>query len=128
MNNDALVGNFNYPAAYRIGMGRVRELADACAELGIERPLVVTDPGILGLDWFAPIVPALEAAGLSTRVFSAIEANPDTTHIEAGLAVAAEHEADGCVLIGGGSAMDAGEMHRTSGEQSRKRARLRRRR
>ena len=109
MNNDALVGNFNYPAAYRIGMGRMRELADACAELGIERPLVVTDPGILGLDWFAPIVPALEAAGLSIRVFSAIEANPDTTHIEAGLAVAAEHEADGCVLIGGGSAMDAGK-------------------
>ena len=109
MRNDPLVGNFNYPAAYRIGFGRIRELAEACAELGIERPLVVTDPGILELDWFTPIVPALEAAGLFTRVFSAIEANPSTTHINAGLAVAAEHEADGCVLIGGGSAMDAGK-------------------
>jgi len=97
VRNAALVGNFNYPAAYRIGLGRLRELADACVELGIE------------LDWFAPIVPALEAAGLSPCVFSAIEANPATTHIEAGLAVAAEHEADGCILIGGGSAMDAGK-------------------
>lgn len=109
MNVDALVGNFNYPAAYRIGLGRIRELANACAELDIKRPLVVTDPGILELDWFAPIVPALEAAGLATRVFSAIEANPATTHIEAGLVVAAEHQADGCLLIGGGSAMDAGK-------------------
>ncbi len=105
----ALVGSFNYPAAYRIGMGRIRELPAACAELGIKRPLLVTDPGILELDWFTPIVPALEAAGLSVQVFSAIEANPATTHIESGLAAASAHEADGCLLVGGGSAMDAGK-------------------
>jgi alcohol dehydrogenase class IV len=109
LSNDALVGNFNYPAAYRIGAGRVRELADACIELGIARPLVVTDPGILELDWFAPLVPALELRGLSVHIYSAIEANPATTHIEAGLAAAADHQADGCVLIGGGSAMDVGK-------------------
>lgn len=104
-----LVGNFNYPSTYRIGAGRIRELASACRELEIGRPLIVTDPGILGLDWFAPIVPALEEAGLVPLVFSDIEANPATTHIEAGLALAKRHQADGCVLIGGGSAMDAGK-------------------
>ena len=103
------VGNFNYPASYRIGPGRITELADACHSLGMTRPLIVTDPGILGLDWFAPILPALKAEGLETILFSAIEANPATTHIEAGLIVAKEHEADGCILIGGGSAMDAGK-------------------
>ena len=70
MRNTTLVGNFNYPAPYRIGLGRVSELADACVELGIERPLIVTDPGIPELDWFAPIVSALGEAGLATRVFS----------------------------------------------------------
>lgn len=109
MRNTTLVGNFNYPAPYRIGLGRVSELADACVELGIERPLIVTDPGILELDWFAPIVSALEEAGLATRVFSEIEANPSIVHIEAGVAVANQHKADGCLLIGGGSAMDAGK-------------------
>ena len=104
-----LVGNFNYPSTYRIGAGRIRELASACRELEIGRPLIVTDPGILGLDWFAAIVPALEEAGLVPLVFSDIEANPATTHIEAGLALAMRHQADGCVLIGGGSAMDAGK-------------------
>ena len=103
------VGDFNYPASYRIGAGRVRELASACLELGIERPLVVTDPGILGLDWFGPILPRLEAEGLAPRVFSEIETNPASSHVEAGLASAAEHGADGCLLIGGGSAMDVGK-------------------
>lgn len=109
MRDEPLVGNFNYPTAYRIGSGRIRELPDACIELGIARPLVVTDPGILGLGWFEPLVPDLQAAGLVPRVFSEIEANPATTHVEAGLAAAAEHHADGCVLVGGGSAMDAGK-------------------
>jgi alcohol dehydrogenase class IV len=109
VKDDVLSGQFNYPTAYRIGAGRIRELADACIELGIERPLVVTDPGIVELDWFAPLVPALEAGGLKPRVFSAIEANPATPHIEAGVAAAKHHEADGCILIGGGSAMDAGK-------------------
>src|SRR5207237_2980626 len=40
-------GNSNYPTAYRIGVGRIRELAAACAELGFTRPFVVTDPGIV---------------------------------------------------------------------------------
>jgi alcohol dehydrogenase class IV len=104
-----LVGNFNYPTNYRIGAGRIKELASACGELGIKRPLVVTDPGILELDWFEAILPMLEKQGLSPRVFAAIEANPSTLHIEAGVDAVLAHRADGCVLIGGGSAMDAGK-------------------
>ena len=74
MSHASLVGNFNYPAKYRIGAGRILELAQACIELGIERPLIVTDPGIRDLVWFAPIVPGLEEAGLTCCVFSEIEA------------------------------------------------------
>lgn len=107
--NENLVGNFNYPSAYRIGPGRIRELVECCASLGVARPLVVTDPGILSLPWFPRIPADLEAAGLATRVFSDIDANPSVAHVEAGLEVAAAHEADGLILIGGGSAMDAGK-------------------
>ena len=42
-------GNFNYPTAYRLGAGRVVELASACRELAIARPLVVTDSGVAAL-------------------------------------------------------------------------------
>lgn len=109
MTQDALAGRYHYPTDYRIGAGCISELPDACLELGIARPLVVTDPGITGLDWFAAIVPALEARGLAVEVFSGIDANPSSAHVEAGLARAAAHQADGCVLVGGGSAMDAGK-------------------
>lgn len=109
MSREDLVGNFNYPSAYRIGAGRVRELADACKTLGITRPLIVTDPGILSLPWFPAIRDNLESQGLATRVFSDIDPNPASSHVEAGLADVAEHAADGCVLLGGGSAMDVGK-------------------
>ncbi len=109
MNQRPLVGNFNYPSPYRIGAGRIRELADCCQELEIRRPLVVTDPGIVTLDWFPPILQSLETTGLSPRVFSEIDANPSAAHVAAGLLVASEHDADGCIVVGGGSAMDTGK-------------------
>ena len=45
----ALRGNWNYPTAIRFGAGRICELPDACRELGMSRPLIVTDPGLAGL-------------------------------------------------------------------------------
>jgi len=104
-----ITGNFNYPTAYRIGAGRIAELPGACRELGIGRPLVVTDPGVAGLPFFAGIERSLGAAGLAVRVFSAIDANPSVANVEAALAAAKDHAADGCVLVGGGSALDVGK-------------------
>jgi alcohol dehydrogenase class IV len=104
-----IFAQFNFPTAYRIGAGRAAELAGACRELEIRRPLVVTDPGIAGLGWFREILRTLETENVDVEVFSAIDANPSTAHVEAGLAQLAEHRGDGCVLIGGGSAMDTGK-------------------
>ena len=44
-----LTGNWNYPTAIRFGAGRISELPDACRVLGMERPLLVTDPGLAAL-------------------------------------------------------------------------------
>ena len=41
-----LTGNWNYPTSVRFGPGRIRELPDACAAAGMQRPLIVTDPGV----------------------------------------------------------------------------------
>ena len=38
--------DWNYPTAIRFGAGRVAELPAACRELGLERPLLVTDPAL----------------------------------------------------------------------------------
>lgn len=109
MSDAAPSGDFNYPTSYRIGAGRVRELPAACAELGITRPLLVTDPGLATLPWLEAIRDALGDAGLAVEVFTEIDPNPTVAHVEAGLAAAQRHRADGCLLVGGGSAMDVGK-------------------
>lgn len=106
----SLVGNFNYPTPYRIGAGRIRELAAACAEQGMRRPLIVTDPGLVALPWFTALAGQLAAAPeLEPATFSAVQSNPTGADVEAGVAAYREHGADGLVLVGGGSALDVGK-------------------
>ncbi len=102
-------GVFHFPTAYRIGPGRIGELPAACRELRIERPLIVTDPGIRALDWFDRVVHELSTSDISFRIFDQIEANPSSDQIANGRDVARAHAVDGVVSIGGGSAMDAGK-------------------
>ena len=39
-------GNWHYPTSIRAGIGRINELPLACKELGMNAPLVVTDPAL----------------------------------------------------------------------------------
>lgn len=98
--------NWNYPTAIRFGAGRIAELPQACRELGIGRPLLVTDPGLAGLPMVRQALARLEGAGL----FSDIHANPVGADIEAGLAVYRAGGHDGVIAFGGGSALDAGKV------------------
>lgn len=102
-------GNSNYPTAYRIGCGRIRELAAACTDLGFSRPLVVTDPNVARLPWFAPMLEALRAGGLTPTVWHDVDPNPTEANVDAGVAVFRAGGHDGLVLVGGGSALDAGK-------------------
>jgi alcohol dehydrogenase class IV len=109
MTND-IIGNFNYPTAYRIGRGRIRELPEACRAFGIKRPLIVTDPGIVTLPWFAEIERSLtRPADLAGKTFSKVQPNPTGEDVAAGVAAYRSHVADGVVLVGGGSAIDVGK-------------------
>ena len=98
-------GNSNYPTAYRIGCGRRRELSAACADLKMKRPLVVTDPGVAELAWFVELVDGLGGAA----VWKDVQPNPTGSDVDKGVAAYREGKHDGIVLIGGGSAMDAGK-------------------
>jgi alcohol dehydrogenase class IV len=109
LTEEPISGQFNFPTAYRIGAGRIAELHDACVELGIARPLIVTDVGIAALAWFDSVVRDLKNGGLEIATFSEIDANPSALHVEKGVAALAAHSSDGCILIGGGSAMDTGK-------------------
>ncbi len=102
-------GNFNYPTPYRIGCGRVAELGEACRAASMSRPLVVSDPGVAALSWFSTLLANLEAAGCEAAVFTGVHPNPTGGDVDDGVAAFSEGRHDGVVLVGGGSAMDAGK-------------------
>lgn len=105
-----LSGNSNYPTPYRIGAGRIVELPDACRAHGISRPLIVSDPGIVALPWFAELERSLSAPDdLDAAVFSQVQQNPAGGDVVTGVAAYRKHLADGLVMVGGGSALDVGK-------------------
>jgi alcohol dehydrogenase class IV len=105
-----LVGNWSYPTAIKFGAGRITELPQACAQAGIKKPLLVTDKGLANLPITRDTLAILDAAGLGSAVFSEVAANPDETHLEAGLAVYRAGGHDGVIAFGGGSGIDLGKM------------------
>ena len=105
-----LTANWSYPTSIRFGAGRIAELADACEQTGIKRPLLVTDRGLATLPITATALDVLEQAGLGRGIFSDVDPNPNEQNLAAGLAIFREGEHDGVVAFGGGSALDLGKM------------------
>ena len=106
---DSMRGNWGFPTSVRFGVGRIVELPEACRELGIERPLVVTDKGLASLPMLADAVSMLSDAGLGAALFSDVQGNPVEANVDAGLQVYRDGGHDGIVAFGGGSAMDVGK-------------------
>lgn len=106
MKLEDLNANWNYPTSIRFGAGRINELADACKELGLNNPLLITDPGIAALPMVAEAVEICITAGLGCTVFSDIQANPVGKNISDGVNVFKAGKHDGVIAFGGGSALD----------------------
>lgn len=104
-----LTANWNYPTRIRVGAGRIKELADVCAELGMKAPLLVTDPGLASTAMVGTIIQDCRAAGLNVNIFSEIKTNPTGENINHGVQVYHAGSHDGVIALGGGSGLDAGK-------------------
>ncbi len=105
-----LTGNWSYPTAIRFGAGRIAELADACAQVGISRPLLVTDKGLASLPITSATLDLMDAAGLGRAIFADVDPNPTEVNLAVGLDVYRAGDHDGVIAFGGGSGLDLGKM------------------
>ena len=104
-----LRGTWNFPTTMWFGTGKISMLARACQELGIQRPLLVTDPGLAGLPMIADAIAVNAESGITTAVFSEIKPNPIGRNIADGVAALRDADSDGVIAFGGGSSLDAGK-------------------
>ena len=84
--------------------GAIRLLADECARVGIQRPLVVTDAGVRAAGVLQPALDAL--ADLPVTVFDQTPPNPTEASVRAALVAWEAGRCDGLVAVGGGSSID----------------------
>ncbi len=104
-----LRGNWRIPTEILAGAGRVSELPARVRNAGIARVLIVTDPGVAGLPFFAGIVASFETAGIATAVFKDLHPDPLAEDVAAGAAAYKAHDAQAVIAVGGGSGLDCGK-------------------
>lgn len=102
--------NWSYPTDVRFGAGRIGELAHACRSLSVERPLLVTDPGLSALPITESVVVELREAGIDVDMFADIRPNPVGANVDVGVQAFHAGSHDGVIAFGGGSALDVGKL------------------
>jgi 4-hydroxybutyrate dehydrogenase len=106
--------SFSFPTRTLFGVGAIRELAAQLPRLGIHRPLVVTDPGLVNTDAFRSLGAVLGPAGCNRDwfLFGQVHPNPVEDDVRLAAALMREKGCDGVIAIGGGSPLDAGKAAR----------------
>jgi alcohol dehydrogenase class IV len=88
----------------RFDHGAIAQVAGALKRLGVARPFVVTDKGVVAAGLAARLFDALGAP--PAGVFDATPPNPTEADVVAAARAYAEAGADGLIALGGGSSMD----------------------
>lgn len=102
-----MIAQIALPRLMRIGAGASAELPALLTTLGLSAPLIVSDAYLAGQGHVDRLVSALEAAGMSARVFADTVPDPTAASIDAGVAFLNEGRHDCVIGFGGGSPLDS---------------------
>ncbi|HZR16389.1 MAG TPA: iron-containing alcohol dehydrogenase [Verrucomicrobiae bacterium] len=105
---------FSFPTPTLFGAGALSELPERLKKLRVERPLVVTDSGLLRTPAFDSLARVLggTARDKTWFVYSGVRANPVENDVRGAAAQYQEASCDGVIALGGGSPLDVGKAAR----------------
>lgn len=111
----APIATFSFPTPTIFGPGTLAELPKRLPQIGLRKPLVVTDPGLLPTEAYNLLEKALAAHGSRDQgwaLFSGVHPNPVEADVVEGARAYRENNCDGVIAFGGGSALDVGKAIR----------------
>jgi len=112
MSAENRISIFAFPTRIVFGPGALRELGGETGRLGMKRPLLVTDRGVVGCGLADRISAEAKRAGLSLTLFDGVSPNPVEQNVFDGLEKYRAGKCDGIIALGGGSALDTGKAVR----------------
>lgn len=101
---------FNTVARIVNGHGSALGLGGELRNLGVARPLLVTDPGLVAIGLIQPVIDALQADGLEVQVFDQVREDPPESTVLEAAEQARTASVDGVLAVGGGSSMDVAKV------------------
>jgi len=101
---------FSWPTRVLLGPGALRRLPEEVRRLGLHRPLVVTDAGVVKAGLVDRVISILGEAGLVHVLFDRVTPDPTERDVFAGLEAYRTGGCDGIIALGGGSPLDAAKL------------------
>lgn len=98
--------SFEVPTIVKHALGAIVALPDEVRALGMKRPLLVTDQGLVCAGLAGTVQTILRTAGVDFVTFDTVIANPPITLVDEGAALYASEGCDGLIGLGGGSSID----------------------
>lgn len=98
--------SFEVPTVVKHALGAIAALPDESRALGMKRPMLVTDSGLVRAGLAGEVEALLRRAGVDYVLFDGVIPNPPISLVDGGAEMYRAEGCDGLIGLGGGSSID----------------------
>ncbi len=103
-------GVYTQLAPIQFGNGSVEMVGEIAKNLGINKAMVITDAGVVGVGHDKKVMASLEKAGVTALLWDRAQPECPDSALREARTFALEHQIDGLIGLGGGSSMDTAKI------------------